>query len=101
MSHLYDNRHYVIFDCTELNVIDFSQVAETSIDTVRKSVDESQTFVKYNFTTYYSGSEEDPVLRETMPPSVEALTTKSQPYSHSEILTILAGPDWTDPNPVS
>ena len=73
MSHLYDNRHYVIFDCTELNVIDFSQVEETSIDTVRKSLDESQTFVKYNFTTYYSGSEEDPVLVETMPSSVEAL----------------------------
>ena len=99
MSHLYDNRHYVIFDCTELGTIDFNQVEETSIDTVRKSLDESQTFVKYNFTTYYSGSSEDPVLVETMPSSVAALTTKSQPYSYSEILTILSGPDWTDPNP--
>ncbi len=99
MSHQYNNRHYVIFDCTELDTIDFDQVEETSIDTVRKSLDESQTFVKYNFTTYYSGSEENPVLVETIPPSVEALTTKSQPYSHSEILTILSGPNWTDPNP--
>jgi hypothetical protein len=99
MSHQYDNRHYVIFDCTELDTIDFDQVEETSINTVRKSLDESQTFVKYNFTTYYSGSEEDPVLVDTMPSSVEALTTKSQPYSHSEILTILSGPDWTDSNP--
>ena len=100
MSHLYDNRHYVIFDCTELNIIDFSQVQETSIDTVRKSLDESQTFVKYNFTTYLTGSDESPIEVDTMPSSVEALTTKSQPYSPSEILTILAGPDWTDPNPI-
>jgi hypothetical protein len=99
MSHQYDNRHYVIFDCTELDTIDFDQVEETSINTVRKSLDESQTFVKYNFTTYYSGSEEDPVLVDTMPSSVEALTTKSQPYSYNEILTILSGPDWTDSNP--
>jgi len=34
-----------------------------------------------------------------MPASVEALTTKTQAYSHSEILTILAGSEWTDPNP--
>mgnify|MGYP003142727176 FL=1 len=46
MSHEYDNRHYVIFDCTELGTIDFNQVEETSVDTVRKSLDESQTFVK-------------------------------------------------------
>ena len=99
MPQQYNNRHYIIFDCTELGTIDFNQIEETSIDTVRKSLDESQTFVKYNFTTYYSGSEEDPVLIETIPSSVAALTTKSQPYSYSEILTILSGPDWTDPNP--
>lgn len=85
MSHsIYENRHFVIFDCTELGTIDFSQVEETSVDTVRKSLDETQTFVKYD---------------GDMPSSVAALTTKSQEYSYDEILTILAGPDWTDPNP--
>jgi hypothetical protein len=99
MSHQYDNRHYIIFDCTELGTIDFNQVEETSIDTVRKSLDESQTFVKYIFTTYLTGSDESPIEVDTIPSSVEALTTKSQPYSYNEILTILSGPDWTDPNP--
>ena len=78
------NRNYVIFNVSELATIDFSQVLETSIDTVRKSLDELQTFVKYE---------------GEMPSSVVALTTKQGPYTHSEILTILAGPDWTDPNP--
>ncbi len=94
-----DNKHWVIFDCTELSTINFSQVEETSIDTVRKSVDGSQTFVKYSFTTYYLNENQDSPLVDTMPSSVEALTTKSQPYSYNEILTILSGPDWTDPNP--
>ena len=78
------NRTYVIFNVSELATIDFSQVLETSIDTVRKSLDETLTFVKYE---------------GEMPSSVTALTTKQGPYTHSEILTILAGPDWTDPNP--
>ena len=78
------NRNYVIFNVSELASIDFSQVLETSVDTVRKSIDETLTFVKYE---------------GEMPPTVTALTTKQGPYTHSEILTILAGPDWTDPNP--
>ena len=84
MAHLdYDNRHYIIFNCTELSTIDFNQVLETSADTVRKSVDETKTFVKYN---------------GDMPSSVSSLTTKSQEYSHDEILTILSTPEWTQPN---
>ena len=78
------NRNYVIFNVSELATIDFSQVLETSVDTVRKSIDETLTFVKYE---------------GEMPSSVTALTTKQGPYTHSEILAILAGPDWTDPNP--
>ena len=96
MSHLYDNRHYVIFNCTELGTIDFSQVYETSESTIRKSLDESQAFVKYEYSTYIDELGTD---HETMPSSVEALTTKSTPYSYEEILTILATSVWTDPNP--
>jgi len=80
----YANRRFVIFEVTELSTIDFTQVYETSADTVRKSVDETQTFVKYDMP---------------QPSSVAALTTKSQEYTYDEILTILATPEWTDPNP--
>ena len=80
----YTDRRFVIFNVTELSTIDFTQVYETSIDTVRKSVDETQTFVKYDMP---------------QPSSVTALTTKSQEYTYDEILQILATPEWTDPNP--
>ena len=83
MSNHYPNRRFVIFNVSELSTIDFSQVYETSADTVRKSVDELETFVKFDLPT---------------PSSVTALTTKSQEYDYDEILVILATPEWTDPN---
>ena len=44
---MYENRKFVIFSVTELDLVDFSQVLETSAQTVRKSVDETLTFVQY------------------------------------------------------
>ena len=79
----FDNRHYVVFDLSEVDTIDFSEVMETSADTLRKNLADTQSFVKYE---------------GDQPPSVVALTTKSQEYTHEEILTLLAGTDWTDPN---
>ena len=79
----FDNRKYVVFDLTEVNTIDFSQVMETSADTLRKNLAETQSFVKYE---------------GDQPTSVAALTTKSSEYNHADILTRLAGADWIDPN---
>jgi hypothetical protein len=81
----YAYRRFVIFNVTELPQIDFNQVEETSIDTVRKSVDETKTFVKYTMP---------------QPSSVAALTTKSQEYTYDEILSILATSEWTSPIPI-
>ena len=82
----YDNRQFMIFNVSELDQIDFTQVLETSIDTVRKSIDETKTFVKWDLPE--------------MPSSVYALTTKEGPYTYDEMLNILATPEWTDPNPI-
>ena len=81
----WDNRHWVIIPVTELDNVDFSQVCETSIDTVRKSIDETQTFVKWD------GPE--------MPATVTALQNKSEVYTHAEILAILSTEEWTTPYP--
>jgi hypothetical protein len=81
----YPDRRFVIFNVTELSQIDFNQVFETDSDTVRKSVDETKTFVKYDMP---------------QPSSVAALTTKSVEYTYDEILQILAGPEWLPPHPL-
>ena len=79
----YENREFMIFNVSELSEIDFTQVLETSIDTVRKSVDQTKTFVKWD---------------GAMPECVNNLTTKEGPYTYDEILTILSTTEWTDPN---
>lgn len=82
----YENRQFMIFNVSELNQIDFTQVLETSAETVRKSVDQSKTFVKWDGESILS--------------CVENLTTKEGPYTYEEIIAILATPEWTDPNPI-
>jgi len=81
----YDSRQFMIFNVSELDQIDFTQVLETSIDTVRKSVDETKTFVKWD---------------GAIPSSVASLTTSEGPYTYDEILAILATPEWTEPTPM-
>ncbi len=63
----YGQREFMIFGTSELPLIDFTQVLETSIDTVRKSVDETKTFVKWD--------------GEIVPSSVDSLTTKEAAQS--------------------
>ena len=75
------SRTYVILDAADVPSIDFSEVHETSEDTLRWSVDESQTFVKFP--------------KDSATPSF--LDGKTQ-YTYAEIMPILRGEDWTSPN---
>ncbi len=77
-----ENRQFIIFNVSELNKIDFTQVLETSAETVRKSVDETKTFVKWEGET---------------PLCISTLTTGEGPYNYEEILAILATEEWNKP----
>ena len=79
---MYENRKYLIFPVTELSKVDFNQVGETSIDTVRKSVDQTKTFVKWEG--------QDPAF-------ISELQDIQGPYTHEEILNILSTEEWTQP----
>jgi hypothetical protein len=70
----------MIFNVSELEYIDFSQVLETSQETVRRSVDGTKTFVKWEGET---------------PQFLDDLDTKEGPYTYDEIVTILSSPEWT------
>ena len=79
---MYEQRNFAIFSTTEIDQIDFSLVLETSADTLRKSVDETKTFVKWD---------------GEQPDFVSELTTLEGPYTYTEILDILSTPEWTAP----
>lgn len=73
----------MIFDVSELQKINFSQVLETSAESVRKSKDGTKTFVKWE-TDY-------------IPDCVQQLETKNGPYNYEEIVSILSGEEWNSP----
>jgi hypothetical protein len=76
----YTNRGFMIFNVSELGSIDFSEVLETSMDTVRISTDGTKTFVKWETST--------------IPQSIENLSTKEGPYTYEQILAILETSAW-------
>jgi hypothetical protein len=77
-----DTRYYIIFSTSELDKINFSEVMESSVETLRRSVDGSKTFVKYT---------------GEMPASVASLTTKQSPLTYEEILAELGKTEWIHP----
>lgn len=74
------SRQYVILNLDEIDSVDFDQVMETEASKVRKSVDGSKFFIKFEGDT---------------PGFLEGKTI----YSHSEILAILATDEWNSPDP--
>ena len=74
-------RTYCIINSDEVSSVDFNQVLQTSADTLRYSIDGTQTFVKYEGEqpSFLSGKQE---------------------YTHSEILAILATDEWTSDEPI-
>lgn len=78
---MYDSRRYIILNINDLHLVDFSKVLETGPDTIRKNIDETLTFVKYE---------------GEVPECLANLPSKQGPYSHDEMISILDGPEWTN-----
>ena len=74
-----NNRTYVILDASEVSDVDFDQIIQVSADQLRYSLDGSKFVVKYEGTQPFF------------------LLGKTE-YDQEEILSILSGPEWTDPD---
>ena len=70
---------YIILSAAEIEKIDFSEILETSVDSLRFSNDRSQTFIKFI---------------GDRPSFLGSVNEKSREYSHAEILNILGSSQW-------
>ncbi len=70
---MYENRSYLIFPVEELSKVDLSLVGETSADTLRKSVDGTKPFIKWD---------------ADMPEVAVHLDDPEGPYPHAQTLKI-------------
>ncbi len=77
------SRQYLIIPTSEVHKVDFSQICETSENTIRLSVDGLKTFVKWD---------------QDEPSFIVNLNGADGPYNHAEILEILATDVWTFPS---
>ena len=68
---------YVIYDMANISQVDFSQVLQTSEATLRLSLDEKKTVLKFTGNT-------------------PAFLVGLQQYTHLEILAIMNTPEWTN-----
>ena len=76
---------YATISISDLGLIDFSQIHETSAETIRKSLDETEFVIKYDAVpTFISDG------------SVEIL----QAMTHDEALALMASAEWSEPLPV-
>lgn len=79
-----NSKTYAIIKLSDIGLIDFSQVAQSSASTVRKSLDNTQFVIKW---------------QEGYEPTfiADGKVTPLQVLSHSECLELMATSDWSEP----
>ena len=79
MDKSFNNKYYAICDTSELNLINFNEIVEESIYTVRKSLNLIKVVIKWNGTT---------------PSFINELTTLHGIFNHQQILNIVKSQEW-------
>lgn len=78
-----NDKMYIVMNSSEIGKINFTQIDESSEETLRKSLNLSKTLIKW------SGEQ---------PEFISTLSEYAGPYDHASILTVLSGTEWTNPN---
>ncbi len=83
---MHNTRTYAVINLTDVGLIDFSQVGESSASTIRKSLDDTQFVIKWEdgYTpTFITDSSVVPVAT----------------YDHHGILELMGTAAWSEPIP--
>lgn len=105
---MYENRRWLVIPTSITGSINFNEVLQSSVDTLRLSLDGSKTFVKYEINEvtesyeHYSEDAEEPGTFYTSSVDVgiygrpSIYSTDYPEYTHSEMLNLLTGSDWVN-----
>mgnify|MGYP000500097000 FL=1 len=103
----FENRRWLVIPTSVTSDIDFNQVHEANADSLRTSVDGTQTFVKYEVVVVDEDTTEtfiDAETNEEVTVTTEAgvygrpnvYSTEYTEYNHTEILALLDTEAWTE-----
>jgi len=81
-SEKYKNRNFLILNVSEIYLIDFSELLETSSETLRKNNYDTKTVIKWE---------------DKKPKFVNDLKTAEGPYTYDQIIDILNTDEWKKP----
>jgi hypothetical protein len=81
---MHNTKTYAVINLSDLDLIDFSQISETSKDTIRKSLDDTQFVIKW---------QEGYVPTFITDASVIPVGT----YDHHAILELMQTDKWSEP----
>ena len=102
----FENRRWLVIPTSIISDIDFNQIHEPSADSLRKSIDGTETFIKYGVRVVeeaYTETYEDPETQEEISNTTLAgvygrpsiYSEDYIEYNHSEILALLSTDKWT------
>ena len=80
---MHNNKTYAIINLSDIGLIDFAQIGETSASTVRKSLDNTEFVIKWEegyIPTFITDSTVIPVGT----------------YDHHAIIELMATPEWSE-----
>tara|TARA_R110001606_G_scaffold360091_1_gene512712 strand:+ start:237 stop:569 length:333 start_codon:yes stop_codon:yes gene_type:complete len=104
----FQNRRWLVIPTSIIDTINFNEVHESNVDSLRKSVDESETFVKYEvnivdetYTDTYvdieTGEEKTNTTEAGVYGRPSIYSEDYVEYNHADILALLATEEWTNP----
>ena len=83
---MHNTRTYATVNLTDIGLIDFAQIGETSASTVRKSLDDTQFVIKWaeGYTPTFI---------------IDGTVVPVGTYDHHAILELMATPEWSEDIP--
>ena len=104
----FENRRWLVIPTSIIDDINFNEVLESKKESLRKSLDDSLTFVKYNVNVVdetYTETNKNPETGEDVTNTTEAgvygrpsiYSEDYTEYNHADMLDLLATEEWTNP----
>lgn len=103
---MYENRRWIIIPTSITGSINFNEVLESSIDSLRLSIDGTKTFVKYDITevtSSYTSEHVDAYTGQIVYTTIDAgiygrpsfYSEEYTEYTHEQMIDILSNNEWT------
>jgi hypothetical protein len=105
---MFENRKWLVIPTSITSSINFNEVLESSLQSLRLSLDGSETFVKYDITeitSSYTTEYVNALTGQIASSSIEAgiygrpsiYSSSYSEYDHQGILNLLTGSNWSSP----